>query len=144
MDDPCFTTTDALPDRDAVQHLYDSVGWGVYTRDMTALMRGLEGSSYLRCVYDDQSLVALIRCVSDGATIAYLQDLLVDPGYQRRGIGRSLCVGALEHHAHCRQFVLITDDRPEQTAFYESLSLVRLDKAQRVRLYAFARMPGLA
>jgi len=141
--DGSLRITDELPKAPDVCKLYEAVGWVSYTQNMPSLMRGLEGSSYLRCVYDHEHLVAIIRCVSDGATIAYLQDLLVDPRYQRRGIGRSLCTDALEHHAHCRQFVLITDDRPEQTAFYESLSLVRLDKAQSTRLFAFARMPGL-
>ena len=144
MHEPQFNTTDEPPETDAAERLYGSVGWVSYTHDMPGLMRGIRGSDYLRCVYHGTRLIALIRCVSDGATIAYLQDLLVDPDYQRRGIGRSLCIDALKHHAHCRQFVLITDDRPEQTAFYESLALVRLDKAQNVQLYTFARMPGLA
>lgn len=143
MDSAYRSVIDELPDTEAVARLYNSVGWSSYTRDIRTLMRGLGSSAYLNCVYHDSRLIALVRCISDGATIAYLQDLLVDPAYQRKGIGKHLCRASLARFEDCRQFVLVTDDRPEQTAFYESLALVRLDKASSVRLHAFARMPGL-
>lgn len=132
-----------VPDADDLRALYDAVGWSAYTRDMTALEAALRGSAYVLTCREDGRLVGLLRCVSDDATIAYLQDVLVEPDFQRRGIGRALCERALERYAHCRQFVLITDDRPEQTAFYESLGLTRLDKAKTATLRTFARMPGL-
>lgn len=135
--------SDPPPDRKALISLYDAVGWSVYTRDATTLEQAVRASTFVNGAYDDETLVGFVRCISDDATIAYLQDVLVHPDYQRRGIGRRLCVSVLERFAHCRQFVLLTDDRPEQTAFYESLGLIRLDKATTARLHGFARMPGL-
>lgn len=131
-------------DEGAVLALYASVGWGAYTRDPQALHRALRGSLWVRTAWRGEALVGLARCVGDDTSITYLQDVLVHPDHQRRGIGRVLVGEALERFARVRQFVLITDDRPEQTAFYESLGLVRLDRASTARLHAFARMPGLA
>lgn len=132
------------PPVDLVLALYASVGWTSYTREPAVLAQAIAGSAFVCTAWDEDRLVGLVRCVSDDTTIAYLQDVLVDPAAQRRGIGRALVSVALDRYAHCRQFVLLTDDRPEQTAFYEALGLVRLDKARTATLRAFARMPGLS
>lgn len=123
--------------------LYEAVGWTGYTREPEGLARAIAGSTWVATVRAEGRLVALARCVSDDATFAWLQDVLVHPDHQRRGHGRALVRAALERFAHCRQFALMTDDRPEQTAFYEALGLVRLDKATTATLRTFARMPGL-
>lgn len=134
----------SAPPLDAALALYGSVGWTSYTRDPAVLGAALAGASFVATAWRADGLVGLVRCVSDDATITYLQDVLVHPDAQRQGIGRALVTAALERYAHCRQLVLLTDDRPEQTAFYESLGLVRIDKARTATLRAFVRMPGLS
>lgn len=138
MSDPALT--DRLPDRDQLVALYESVGWTTYTADPARLERALDGSRWLRTVWDADTLVGLARAVGDGSTICYLQDVLVHPDHQRRGIGRALVQACLDDHADLRQFVLVTDDRPEQHAFYESLGLTRLDRFERARLHTFVRL----
>ena len=49
----------------------------------------------------------------------------------------------LEAHSDVRQFVLLTDDRPEQLAFYRSLGLACIAELTRVRLNAFVRYAGV-
>lgn len=132
------------PALDEALALYEAVGWTVYTREPEVLARAIAGSTWVAVVREQGRLVALARCVSDDATFAWLQDVLVHPEHRRRGHGRVLVEAALARFAHCRQFALMTDDRPEQTAFYESLGLVRLDKATTATLRTFARMPGLS
>ena len=82
-------TTDAPP-MESVLALYDSVGWSAYTSDPETLGRALHGSSHVVCAWDGDRLVGPARVISDGATIAYLQDVLVHPGLHQRGIGRRL------------------------------------------------------
>ena len=72
-------------------------------------------------VWDKDILVALVRCISDDASIMYLQDVLVQPQYQKRGIGRVLVQKALDRYSHVRQKLLLTDNRPEQLRFYDSM-----------------------
>jgi len=134
----------ALPPRDELVALYNAVGWTSYTKNPDQLVEALRGSAYVATIWAQSRLVGLVRCISDDATIAYLQDVLVHPDLQRAGLGRRLVAAAQERFAHCRQFVLITDDRPEQTAFYEAMGLVRIDKATSATLRAFAKMPGLS
>ena len=68
-------------------------------------------------------LVGLVRVVGDGASIAYVQDLLVHPDWQRRGIGTRLLRDAMERFARVRQFLLLADDAPAARAFYEAMGL---------------------
>ena len=68
----------------------------------------------------------MIRTVGDGQTIIYIQDILVLPDYQRRGIGTALARAVLERFREVRQIVLSTDNTPQTNAFYESPGLVRM------------------
>lgn len=105
----------------AVVRLYDAVGWSAYTEDPPKLAAALAGSTLLAVARDGNDLAGLARVISDGHSICYLQDVLVDPRYQRTGLGRSLVELVLAPYAHVRQKVLLTDTEPGQKAFYESL-----------------------
>ena len=110
----------AIPAADDVRALYDAVGWSAYTGDMDTLMGGLQGSATVVTAFDGGRLVGLARVVSDGHTIAYLQDILVDPGHQRRGIASELLRRVFARFGHVRQHVLLTDTEERQRAFYEA------------------------
>lgn len=108
-----------------VVRLYDAVGWSAYTDSPETLAAGLAGSTRLAVAWEDgredRHLVGLARVVSDGHTVCYLQDVLVDPSHQRTGLGRGLVELVLAPFAHVRQKVLLTDTEPGQKTFYESL-----------------------
>lgn len=120
-----------------VLELYESVGWSAYTRDPAALAGSLRGSDFVCLAEEDGRLLGLARALSDGFTICYLQDVLVLPSAQRRGIGAELVRRVMSAHENVRQFVLLTDDEPEQHAFYRSLGL--LDAADDGKVHAFLR-----
>lgn len=122
-----------------VLELYRAVEWLAYTKDRANLVRALEGSSTLVAAYDGQALVGLARAISDGASICYLQDILVRPSHHRRGIGRALVERALEQYPLVRQKVLITDDEPKQKAFYEALGYTWSEEFQGGSVRAFIR-----
>ena len=68
-----------------------------------------------------------IRTVGDGNTIVYIQDVLVDPGHQRKGIGSALIRAVLDRFRNVRQIVLSTDAQPSTIAFYESLGFRKME-----------------
>lgn len=88
---------------------------------------------------DGQMLVGLARVISDGASICYLQDILVRPLHHRTGLGRALAERALEQYSHVRQKVLISDDEPKQKAFYEALGYTQTDEFAEGSIRAFVR-----
>lgn len=137
-------SADDRPDRDELVGLYDAVGWTAYTLDPDLLVQALRGSTRVVTARYGEDLLGLARVVSDGATIAYLQDVLVRPELQREGVGRQLVQAALEPFEHVRQKVLLTDDEPRQRAFYESLGWTELREHGEGRLRAFVRFDDAA
>lgn len=128
------TPTD-LPTISQVIALYDAVGWSTYTRRPHILMDGLRGSLRVVVAHMNGDLVGLARVVGDGATICYLQDVLVHPGARRQGVGRQLVQQAFAPYDSVRQHVLITDEESGQKQFYESLGFAQLGQAQEGRAF---------
>ena len=106
--------------------LYASVGWTAYTDDPAALRNGFANSLLTLAAYEEAALAGLIRVVGDGHTIVFVQDILVRPQFQRRGIGSALLQAVLNRYAGVRQIELFTDDTPETAAFYRSMGFREL------------------
>ena len=91
----------------------------------------------------DSALIGLARVISDEVSIAYLQDVLVDSGFQGSGVGRALMEACMERFAHVRAFVLMTDDSSRQLRFYEKMGLSNTRTLTRVQLNTFVRFKGV-
>jgi len=107
--------------KEALLELYESVGWTSYTRKPALLTKAVRNSTYVVSVWEGGTLIGLARGLSDDVSIFYLQDILVRPEWQRRGIGRRLLRDCLERFQHVRQKVLLTNTEQRQTRFYETL-----------------------
>lgn len=106
-------------DEGAVLALYAAVGWTNYTQRPELLSRAFAGSLCTLCAYDGGRIAGLVRAVGDGASVLCVQDLLVLPEYQRRGLGSRLLRELLARYPDVYQTMLLTDDTPEHAAFYE-------------------------
>ncbi len=129
MTHDCVVASVAEVDPVELVELYHSVQWSRYAEHPQLLQRAIAGSSYVVTARQRGRLVGLARAVSDGASICYLQDVLVAPDVQRQGIGRTLVESILDRYAGVRQKVLLTDDEPGQRAFYESLGYSEISEA---------------
>lgn len=101
--------------------LYTSVGWTAYTRSPDTLRAGFENSLEILGAYDGEKLIGLIRVVGDGYTVILIQDILLYPAYQRKGIGTMLIRAILDRYDSVRQIQLATDDTEKTKSFYRSL-----------------------
>ena len=99
--------------------LYAAVGWTNYTARPEMLERAFSGSLCALAARAGGRLAGVVRAVGDGASVLYVQDLLVLPEYQRRGLGGLLLRELLARYPDVYQTVLLTDDTPEHAAFYE-------------------------
>lgn len=115
-------------DKSQIEALYFDAGWSAYTNRLDNIIAGIENSLDVITCWDNEILVGLIRAVGDGHTILYIQDILVLKAYQRKGIGKKLMEKLLERHTSERQVILITEDKEDKKAFYESLGFESLDK----------------
>ena len=101
--------------------LYESVGWTAYTDNPKVLQKGFESSMLTLAAYEGDQLLGIIRAVGDGHTIVFVQDILVFPEYQRKGIGSALLQAILDRYSHVRQIELATDNTTKTIAFYKSM-----------------------
>lgn len=133
-------TAGKVPSVGELVELYEAVGWSAYTDNPERLIEGVRGSLRVVTAHSkDGELVGLARIVGDGHTIAYLQDVLVHPEWQRSGIGAWLIREAFLPYDHVRQQVLLTDDDPIQRSFYESLGFHEIRDVPDQELRAFVR-----
>ncbi|HAT55470.1 MAG TPA: GNAT family N-acetyltransferase [Lactobacillus sp.] len=112
-----FVTTVNEP---AVLALYEANGWIAYTQNPEALMVAIAHSVNI-AAFDDDKLVGLLRYVTDEVSIAFIQDILVLPDYQRRGIGGNLMKTAMQRLKNIGQVHLLTDNEPKTIGFYTSV-----------------------
>ena len=130
-------------DAEELYQLYTSVGWVAYTRDRDALATAIGNSTYVVTARDGNELIGLARGMSDDVSIFYLQDILVRPEWQHRGVGRSLLENCLTDFSHVRQKVLLTDDLPAQHRFYESIGFADTMWISNMNLHAFVQISGI-
>lgn len=113
------------PTMDEIRPLYMDAGWTNYTNRPAMLEAAYAASLAIYGAYlGDDRLIGVLRAVGDGASIVYIQDILVHSTYQRRGVGRALMEACLAQFADVYQIVLLTEDKPETIAFYASFGFV--------------------
>ena len=112
-----------IPPMDKVLALYDDCGWTAYTDEPKILEKAIKNSLEVLTLWDGEILVGLARTVGDGATICYLQDILILNYYQGKGLGTRLLDQVLHDNDHIRQFILLTEDAHKNRNFYRKLGL---------------------
>ena len=114
VENPIVTLEDVLP-------LYEAVGWTNYTTKPEMLEVACKNSLHIIGAFnDEEKLVGVLRAVGDGASILFIQDILVYPEYQHQGIGTKLLQMILEKYKNVYQIQLATDDSTKTVSFYES------------------------
>ena len=112
--------------RDDLFELYDSNGWISYTEHPDKLDAIFEKSLWYASIWDGSELIGLIRCVGDGVSIVYIQDILIKPDYHRKRLGTQLINLALDEFKDIRQLVLVCDDEAKTILFYESIGFKKI------------------
>ena len=114
VENPIVTLEDVLP-------LYEAVGWTNYTTKPEMLKAAFENSLHVIGAFNkDEKMIGVLRGVGDGASILFIQDILVYPEYQHQGIGTKLLQQTLEKYKNVYQIQLTTDNSMKTISFYES------------------------
>ena len=71
-----------------VANLFQSVGWG--RREPDDILSTFAKSTFKCFAFDDEKLIGFGRTIDDGKYMVAVVDMIVHPGYQRRGIGRQI------------------------------------------------------
>ena len=108
-------------------NLYKSVGWTNYLERIDILEEAYANSLCVLGAYDSDRLVGIIRAVGDGQTIVFVQDIIVLPEYQRKGIGTKLLKAVMEKYKDVYQMELLTDNTEKTKTFYRSAGFTASD-----------------
>lgn len=103
--------------------IYEAVGWTSYTTKIEMLKKALENTIFTLLAIQDERVVGLLRAVGDGSSIVFIQDILVLPEFQRKGIGRNLLTRTLDYFKDVYQIHLLTGNEEKTVKFYESIGM---------------------
>lgn len=106
---------------DEIISLYKSVGWVNYTNNPLMLKESFANSLKILGAYDNEKLLGVIRVVGDGHSVVFIQDILIYPEYQRKGIGTALLKRVLQDYKYVYQKHLLTENTEKTIQFYKSL-----------------------
>lgn len=123
--------------REEIVNLYESVGWMNYLKRSEVLESAYVNSLCVLGAYEDNRLVGIIRAVGDGHTIVFVQDIMVLPEYQGKGIGTKLLKAVMEKYSNVYQMELLTDNTEKTKAFYRSAGFTA---SEDMGCVAFIRM----
>ena len=97
-------------------NLREAVGWNRMENEYKS---PLMTSYYHIAVYDGGKLIGYIDSVSNGVTDAYIQDLMVSPDYQGRGIGTNLMTKMIEYLKEKHIYMISVVYEESLKPFYE-------------------------
>src|ERR1700733_4404280 len=87
-----ITYRDALPSGADYSELFATTGWNKsYKASDEELLQAIVNSWKCVSAYEEEKLIGFGRIVSDSVLYAVLFDIIVDPKFQRRGIGSEIC-----------------------------------------------------
>lgn len=118
------------PDLDAInwnriRDLFQIVEWG--TRDVNEIKDAFVQSSYVCIAMDGDDVVGFGRSMDDGRYYAMLVDVVIDPRYQGKGIGKSI-VKTLRTSLKGYEFITLTA-APQKHEFYSKIGWERQKSA---------------
>jgi ribosomal protein S18 acetylase RimI-like enzyme len=102
--------------------LNKSTFWAI-DRQIEDLKIALDRSDPVVSAWDEDNLIGFARATSDGIYRATIWDVVVDPDYQRLGLGRKLVETVLAHSSMMRvERIYLTTTH--QQSFYERLGFI--------------------
>lgn len=118
---------------ESVVTLYRSNQWSSADKP-EFLLKALLASHSLVTAWESTRLVGLGNAISDGHLVVYYPHLLVDPEYQRRGIGTELMKRLQARYEGFHQQIIIADGRALD--FYRRQGFVRAGRTEPMWIYA--------
>jgi GNAT superfamily N-acetyltransferase len=114
-----------MPPGDQLWELFLTTGWNhEYQITQADMTEAVHNSQYYICAYALDKLVGFGRVLTDYVTHAMIYDMIVEPRFQRRGIGSQILDRLLNYcfEEHIRDIQLFC--ARGKTAFYEAHGFV--------------------
>ena len=100
----------------ALKDLFQSVNW-VSANYADRLVKALGNSDTVISAWDGETLIGLVNAIDDGELTAYAHYLLINPAYQRQGIGTEL-LARLQKRYKGYLYLILTAENKDLLDFY--------------------------
>ena len=91
-----------------IRDLFLSVNWSLGNKP-DKLQSAFSQSDKVITAWDGEKLIGLINTIADGSLTAFIPYLLVNPDYQKQGIGRKLVRMIVSEYESYERIVLLTE-----------------------------------
>ncbi len=112
--------------------LYQANNWSAAQKPQI-LHQALLNSHCLVSAWDGEKLVGVGNAISDGFIVVYYSHLLVDPDYQRQGIGKRIMAILQQRYKGFHMQILVADS--QAIPFYEKCGFRKAGKTQSMWIY---------
>lgn len=122
-----YRTVTELPEKalEQLRRLYIGAGWIAPEDRAEFLVPMLKQTQTAVGVFAGDDLIGFGRAVSDGCSDAYIQDVVVDAGYRKRGIGSGIIRHLEQELRRCGVDWIGLVGEPGTENFYSRLKLER-------------------
>lgn len=101
----------------SLETLFKAVDWESRSYPVK-LKKAIQNSYLVYTAWEDESLVGLINCISEGSLYAYVPFLLVHPAKRNNGIGKQLLKLLSDNTKHIKKIIL--NSEPNTIEFYRA------------------------
>ena len=116
-----FRDDNQLPE-DKVQGLFESVQW-MSAKYASRLVKAFNNSPTVISAWEGERLIGLVQGIDDGELTAYIHYLLVNPEYQKEGVGERLIHYVKEKYRDYLYLIVICEHK-DTIPFYEKQGLM--------------------
>ena len=89
------------------------------------LFRAVSGSDYQLSAWDGEKLAGFVNAIDDGCMTCFIVFFIVDPNYQKQGIGTYLLQKTLDHYKTFNRRITTTEI--DNINFYKKIGFSRND-----------------
>jgi GNAT superfamily N-acetyltransferase len=114
-----ITIVEILPSAEDYRRLRQAVGWRLH--DLDVIEQYLPRSLFGVCAVHNGRTIGMARVIGDGGLTFYVQDVVIEPEYQRKGVGSRLMDRVMDYiRAHANQNSVVgLMSAAGKEAFYE-------------------------
>ncbi len=115
-----YELKNSAPTLEEYKYLCEAVGWTNYM-NFEVVKTSLTNSIHCIIAYDHEQIIGMGRIVGDGAIYFYIQDIVVHPDYQNKGIAKdimNLLFSYLKQNAPDKAFIGLFASQGKES-FYE-------------------------
>lgn len=95
-------------DKQQLANLFNSVGWKT-AEYPNRLYNAIKNSQHVMTVWDNENLIGLLSAITDGYINVFITYLLVNPNYQKIGLGKTMMKDFMEKFDGFGRRILTTE-----------------------------------